>query len=86
MDFSKINNEFLEIQKKLSVYEEQKIKVFEKLKKDEKDILKLETKINNETDIVNKSYLQLLIIIKKQNYSELYDIFYSNKKAGGINE
>ncbi|HPE14338.1 MAG TPA: hypothetical protein PLT65_00670 [Bacilli bacterium] len=86
MDFAKINNEFLEFQKKLKTYEEQRVKLLEKLKKDEKEILKLENSFNKETDIIQKNYLQFLVLIKKNNYNELYDIVYSNNNGDVCNE
>lgn len=86
MDFAKINNEFLEFQKKLKIYEEQRAKLLEKLKKDEKEILKLENSFNKENDIIQKNYLQFLISIKKSNYDELYNIIYSNNNGDVCNE
>ena len=74
MDFTRLNNEFLNMQKKLEDNEIciKKLKIF--IKSIDKEIIKLEAKRKNEKDVVQNAIYCSIIEIKKNYRKELEKI------------
>lgn len=81
MDFLRLNNEFLNLQKKLEDSEKFIKSISNYLKKLEKEIVKLEQKNELEKDIIQKAVNETIINIKKDFKKALEDILESNKKV-----
>lgn len=81
MDFLKLNNEFLNLQKKLEDSERFVKSINNYLKKLEKEILKLEQRNEMETDIIQKAVNERILNIKSDFKKALNDIMESNKKV-----
>lgn len=82
MDFSKLNLEFNNIQKKMELYDIQFNKVLLKIKQLEKEIKKMETKITQAKSLVDKSLYTFFIEIKKEQLAFLTDTFLNDSKVG----
>ncbi len=68
MDFSKLNIEFSNMQNTITKYNEIIIGIKQKIKSNEKDISKYETKIKNIKNIVEKDINKLMLdILKNEN-------------------
>lgn len=68
MDFSKLNIEFSNMQNTITKYNEIIICIKQKIKSNDKDISKYETKIKNIKNIVEKDINKLMLdIIKNEN-------------------
>lgn len=65
MNFDKVINEMQELQNKIAVYEQKNKLIEDTIIQIDKEISKLEKKIEKETDLVNKQVLQLKILIMK---------------------
>lgn len=68
MDFSKLNLEFANMQNIINKYNDIILNIKNKLKANEKDISKLETKIKNTKNIIEKDCYKLLLdSLKNEN-------------------
>ena len=65
MDFNKIIDDMKELQEKVNLYENKIAIINDVCNTINKDILKLEKKIEKETDLINKEFLQLKLLIMK---------------------
>lgn len=81
MDFLKLNNEFLNLQKKLEDSERFVKCINNYLKKLEREIMKLEQKNEVEKDIIQKAVNETILNIKRDFKKSLNDIMESNKKV-----
>lgn len=79
MDFSKLNMEFFNIQKKLEKYDKQLDIVLLEIKKLEKEIVKIETKIKQTKSNVEKWQNKLILEFKKEQLDFLKNTFTSNE-------
>ena len=78
MDFLKINNEFQNLQKKLEESEKYIKNINNCIKKTDKEIIKLEQKIELNKDIISKTIDILLLEVKKEFKDMLNDIINKN--------
>lgn len=68
MDFGKINLEFSNMQKTIIKYNEMNNKISQKIKNNDKDISKYETKIKNAKTLLEKDIYKLLLdSLKSEN-------------------
>lgn len=68
MDFSKLNIEFSNMQNTITKYNEIVICIKQRIKSNDKDIIKYETKIKNIKNIVEKDINKLMLdILKNEN-------------------
>lgn len=74
MDFLKLNNEFQNLQKKLEESEIYVKKINNYIRKIDKDILKLEQKIEIDNDNLQRNINILILEIKKEFKNILEDI------------
>lgn len=74
MDFLKLNNEFQNLQKKLEESEIHVKKINNYIRKIDKDILKLEQKIEIDKDNLQRNINILILEIKKEFKNILEDI------------
>ena len=78
MDFLKLNNEFQNLQKKLEESEIHVKKINNYIRKIDKDILKLEQKIEIDKDNLQRNINILILEIKKEFKNILEDILKVN--------
>ncbi len=63
MNFDKVINNMQELQNKIKIYEEKNKNIDNAIISIKKDILKLEKKLEKETDDVNKMILKIKVLI-----------------------
>lgn len=66
MDFNKVINNMHELQSKIEVYELKNKNINEAINSIEKDIIKLEKKINNSKDEIDKHILSIKLVFMKE--------------------
>lgn len=81
MDFLRLNNEFQMLQEKLDNYSKTEKKILEKLKRTEKQIIKLEDKKNKENSNMTQKILDLEIAYQKEIYNFLNELVLNSKES-----
>lgn len=66
MDFNKIIDDMKNLQSKVDLYENKQKVIMDAINSIQKDILKLEKKIDKEPDEINKEILKLKVLIMKE--------------------
>lgn len=66
MDFNKVIEDMKNLQSKVDLYENKEKAITDAINSIQKDILKLEKKIEKESDEINKEILKLKVLIMKE--------------------
>lgn len=83
MDFAKLNENFLKLEKDIEKYNFQSEKILIELKRIDKKIHNLNKKCANEKcNIPDKRYYQLVISLYEEFYLTLKEIFNAKDKSG----
>lgn len=80
MDFSKLNIEFSNMQNTITKYNEIVVCIKQKIKNNDKDISKYETKIKNIKNIVEKDINKLMLDVLKNENIFLKQLIESEEK------
>lgn len=80
MDLNKIAKDMMDLQSKLEIYEARNNEVKDLLTRLLKDNIKLEKKLEKETDEIEKLYLQLKILYNKKMIHHIEGIYKSSIK------